>query len=239
MERRRHYRVTAEFRREVEVEVKGSNGNWWEAHLVDISVGGAALVLEQAARYSMRRGEEVVLRFKSSRLNKDLEVPSKIYYVRSSTGPHRIGIGFDEWEDTRSKLGPRLRSLFNQRQAFRVDVDVGNPVEIKALLGEELPIVNGRARDFSILGVGMWVHHGDVEHFRMNLELTLEFQLPKSSAPFSIGAVVRHLGPEGPQRSVGMEIIPDARFKTESRKALRDFVMHRQLELRRKGVRGE
>ena len=85
MERRRHYRVTPEFRREVTVDVKGTRGQWWPANLVDISVGGAALVLEQDARTSMRRGDKVTLRFQSERLNAPLEVPSQIY-----PGPPRV-----------------------------------------------------------------------------------------------------------------------------------------------------
>ena len=54
--------------KEVIVEVQGTRGSWWVANLVDISVGGAALVLEDAARYTMRRGDKVVLRFRSDRL---------------------------------------------------------------------------------------------------------------------------------------------------------------------------
>ena len=237
MERRRHYRVTPEFRREVTVDVKGTRGQWWPANLVDISVGGAALVLEQESRTSMRRGDKVTLRFQSERLNAPVEVPSQIYYVRGNNGPHRIGIGFEEWEDARSKLGPRLRSLFNQRQAFRVDVDIATPIQVSVTLEEGSKPVRANARDFSILGVGLWIHSRDVEKFRMEQKISIQFSLPKSRDDFQLGAVVRHVGAEGIQRAIGLEFIPDARMGTDCRRLLRDYVMRRQLEMRRKGVR--
>ena len=239
MERRRHYRVTSEFRKEVIVEVQGTRGSWWVANLVDISVGGAALVLEDAARYTMRRGDKVVLRFRSDRLRTPLEIPSQIYYVRGSSGPHRIGIGFDDWEDSRSTLPLQLRSLFNQRQAFRVSVDVQEPIDVHLELESRDTPLPARARDFSILGVGAWISHRDAELFFVRQNLHVSFELPGHSTTIRVGAVVRHLGETGPQRSLGLEIIADSRFDMESRKALRDYVMHRQLQMRRKGVRND
>jgi c-di-GMP-binding flagellar brake protein YcgR len=237
MERRRHYRVTAEFRRQVAVDVKDSRGVWWTANLVDISIGGAALVLDSESRNTMQRGQDVVLRFRSDRLSSEVEVPSKIYYVRSTKGPHRIGIGFDEWEDARSKLGPRLRSLFNQRQAFRVDVDLADGVEVQIQVGEELTVIEAQAQDFSILGTGLTVNHRHKEEIVMQQKIGLLFKLPSTDDLIELGAIIRHLDQAGPQISVGAEFVSDARFTVEARKHLRDYVMRRQLEMRRKGVR--
>ena len=204
---------------------------------MDISVGGAALVLEDSARYSMRRGDKVVLRFRSDRLRTPLEIPSQIYYVRGSSGPHRIGIGFEDWEDSRRTLPLQLRSLFNQRQAFRVSVDVQAPIDVHIELEHRDTPLTARARDFSILGIGAWISHRDSEHFSVRQKLHVSFELPGHTAPIRVGAVVRHLGENGPQRSLGLEIVADSRFDMDSRKALRDYVMHRQLQMRRKGVR--
>ena len=104
-------------------------------------------------------------------------------------------------------------------------------------MNKEQPLIEAQARDFSILGIGMTMSGRHKEAIVMKQEVDLIFKLPNSNEPIDLGAVVRHLGQAGNQVSVGVEILSDPRFTVEARKHLRDYVMRRQLEMRRKGVR--
>ena len=111
------------------------------------------------------------------------------------------------------------------------------PVNVDIIAVPDEDPIDAKARDFSILGAGLWVHHRYIEKFTMGQKITLEFQIPKSERKNIIGAVIRHIGGEGIQRAVGLEFINDSRFDSDCRRLLRDYVMRRQLEMRRKGVR--
>ena len=158
-ERRQHYRVSPNAVREVRVSVRDSDGRDHIVGLVDISAGGVALACSVADAPPIKLMDEVVIVFESERLLRPLSIRSQIRHIKVSDDDANIvyGVRFLDWNEERQRLAPKLRALFNEREAVRVDPREDHEIEVELVINGTARVASGLLRDISVLGVGVWV----------------------------------------------------------------------------------
>ena len=89
--------------------------------LIDISAGGVAVAVSADSPLSVANVDKVTVKFESDRLGTPLQISSHIRRIKFSSDKKSImyGVLFDTWTDKRLNLTPKLRSLFNEREAVR------------------------------------------------------------------------------------------------------------------------
>ena len=128
-------------------------------------------------------------------------------------------------------MTPKLRALFNEREAVRVAPQDNEEIEIQLLLSGTGHIVNGLLRDVSMLGVGIWVSSFEEKPPRPGDEVVLDLTLPDQDGPMQIKAKVQYRQLAGDQVRVGLEIkTPNIAERKDQEKVLTSYVMARQLE---------
>ncbi len=233
-ENRRHqYRVTPEIERDVSVAVRLQSEGLQDIALLDVSAGGVAFAVEAANKLDVKLSEKILLSFESKRLGKPLEIPGTVRHIHAAMNQVFYGVAFESWGNTRLNLTPKLRALFNEREAVRVEPREEEDVNVQVSWSNGTQI-NGMMRDISVLGVGMWVSAEDESLLAANDEVSLDFQLGSTSESLSLHARIRYTGIAGGQTRVGIEIMEQQPAKLSgTRKAITEYVMKRQLEIAR------
>ena len=145
----------------------------------------------------------------------------------------RLGLQFLEWTTARRKLDKRLRSLFNEREAFRVEPDPSDPVEVRFASADGSKSVV-ELRDISVRGLGLRFAHGEGDPPRMKQRVALSIAFP--TAP----TVVLQVTGEVVMRSVAVEGVlvgvcfEDNKAFQRGEPTIRDYVMQRQVEILRR-----
>jgi c-di-GMP-binding flagellar brake protein YcgR len=231
--RRHQYRVTPEIERDVSVAVRIQSNDLQDIALLDVSAGGVAFAVETANKLDVELSDTILMSFESKRLGRPLEIPGTVQHIHATMNQVFYGVSFEGWGDTRLNLTPKLRALFNEREAVRVEPREEEDVDIQINWSNGSSI-NGMMRDISVLGVGMWVSEEDESILTANDEVSLNFQLGPESDSLVLQARLRYTSMVGEQTRVGIEIMEQQPAPMSgSRKAITDYVMKRQLEIAR------
>ena len=233
-DRRLNYRVTATIERDVFVDVVLNNGDVVDLALIDISAGGVGMAGPVEGAPQLRVGGNLVVRFSSKRLLKPLEIPSQIRHIKLTEQGVHYGISFDDWGGTRSHLAPKLRSLFNEREAVRVEPRPDEDVPVTVINGGKAQEIEGWLRDISVLGVGMWVTAEDHLSLESGSSVRVQFKLPQTDKSVDLEAQVRHQQVVGDRARVGLQIVNDQPGRWNGvHREITQYVMSRQIEIAR------
>ena len=232
-DRRIHYRVTPTIEREVRVFAVTNAGITHQVGLIDISAGGISFGVSQSEKLRAEVGDILTLRFETGRLLTPLEIKAKLCHEKTADTNIVYGAAFEGWENERHGLAPQLRSMFNEREAVRVDPgDDEVSLDLQSN-GHSNPSA-ALLRDISILGVGIWLTDDDQPVPNEKDLMTVGIQLTPSEGPLEIVVRVCHTHRVGERVRIGAEIQgqspQDARDQT---KAIMNYVMKRQIEVAR------
>ena len=233
-DRRLNYRVTPTIERDVYVDVVLAGGGVADLALIDISAGGVGMAGPADEAPAVRVGDNIVLRFSSKRLLKPLEIPSQIRHIKLTDEGYHYGIAFDDWGGVRSHLAPKLRSLFNEREAVRVEPRPDEDVLVTMFDGAQALEIEGWLRDISVLGVGMWVTAEDQLELESGSSVRVQFKLPRTERVLDLVAQVRHQQVVGDRARVGLQIVNDQPGRWNGvHREITQYVMSRQIEIAR------
>jgi len=206
--------------------------------LIDISAGGAGVACPSPDMPHVRRSEEVLLRFEApGRLHQPLELIARVTNLVRGNTHTRLGLSFEMVTSDRAKLDPRLRSLFNERRAFRVSPPDPEPVHVDVASMLTNHSIVAAMRDISILGIGLRCAEETSRHLDSGSLVGLKFTLNGQEEQLSTRAIVRHTHVDRFQthRFVGLEFEHDSpQVDHPNTQAITDYVMLSQLEARRR-----
>lgn len=252
--RRRQYRVTAEFDRLVQVELLGPKVHATQVRLLDLSAGGAGLVLPARASGVLRMRDRIELRLVSEALAEPVRMFARICHLDEREREPKVGLAFESWREHRALLDSELKSLFNEREAFRVDPSQKEPVGLRilapggGLLAVSRPVgtrlagpVEAQLRDISVSGLGVKLVGPLSGAWGAHDSLQVEARLPGEDAALRVDVELRYLRPQGDGLTLAglrlhEEATPHAR---RARQAVTRYVMERQRALLRVGLRDE
>jgi c-di-GMP-binding flagellar brake protein YcgR len=232
-ERRQHYRVSTSTDREISVRVGLQDGSQHPVGLIDISAGGVALALGADEALPAKINETVTIIFESDRLGQPLEISSHLRHIKMSDDDANIiyGVSFDPWDENRLNLTPKLRSLFNEREAVRVEPSDDGEIDVQLVFNGRGTVLNGLLRDISVLGLGVWLNTDDAPSLNSASTVALDLTLPTCTEPLHLEVEVRHRAPIGERSRVGMHFTDkDRKTLTNRQKVLTNYVMARQIE---------
>jgi len=235
-ERRQHYRVSPNTDRDVSVVVRTESGSSHHVALIDISAGGVALACDAVNALPSKVLDFITVSFESNRLGRPLDIYAQLCHIEASENGESImyGIRFQNWAEHRENLAPKLRALFNEREAVRVDPREDQDVEVELVFNGKGRISSGLLRDISVLGVGVWINADDEPHLQPGNTIELNVTLPSTDEAIQLQVEIRHLQHVGEQSRLGVEICnPDARARRSQEKNINGYVMERQIEIAR------
>jgi c-di-GMP-binding flagellar brake protein YcgR len=248
--RRRQYRVTADFDRLVQVELLGPKIHAKGVRLQDLSAGGAGIELPESCFGVLRMRDRIELRLISEHLPKPVRLFAQICHLDEREARPKVGLAFESWREHRTLLDSDLRSMFNEREAFRVDPSVREPVG--ATLRWVTTDAKGRlmrceaqaeVRDISVLGLGLRLGNAQVALANVEGSVTVILRLPGEENPVEVKADLRYLRTEGEREGralAGLRLQEPAEGAARrARQAVTRYVMERQRELLRNGIREE
>ena len=143
------------------------------------------------------------------------------------------GVRFLDWHEERQRLAPKLRALFNERGAVRVDPREDHDIEVELVINGTARIASGLLRDISVLGVGVWVSTEDEPLLTAGNQIELTIRLPESNEDLRIDAEIRHMQPIGEQARLGVEIRNPGQGFRETRRGINSYIVTRQVEIAR------
>lgn len=233
-DRRLNYRVTPTIERDVEVDVVLADGSLADLVLIDISAGGVGMAGPADQAQDMRVGDNIVVRFTSNRLLNPLEIASQVRHIKLIDEGIHYGIGFDDWGGIRSHMAPKLRSLFNEREAVRVEPRPDEQVIVNIVGESEQITIEGWLRDISVLGVGMWITLDDQLSLESGSSVRVQFTLPRTDQVLDLEAQVRHQQVVGDRARLGLQIVNDQPGRWNGvHRQITQYVMSRQIEIAR------
>jgi c-di-GMP-binding flagellar brake protein YcgR len=233
-DRRLNYRVTSRIEREVFVDFVLADGAAVRVMLVDLSAGGLGAGLSYTDTSPVQAGDRLIVRFSSDRLLNPLEIKSQIRHVKVEGDLLLYGVAFEDWGEVRSQLAPRLRTLFNEREAVRVEPRTDQDVSVSVQLSGRRAQLEGLLRDISIFGVGMWVMAEESAILTSGDTVYLELALPPSTRTLNLAASVCHQQLVGGRARIGLRMVRDQPGDwTGVQKVITRYVMTRQLEVAR------
>ena len=152
--------------------------------LIDISAGGVAVAVSADSPLSVANGDKVTVKFESDRLGTPLQISSHIRRIKFSSDKKSImyGVLFDTWTDKRLNLTPKLRSLFNEREAVRVEPREDEEIDVHLVVNGEERIVRGLLRDISVSGVGVWLNDDEDSKACTDPQISVDLTLPDDAS---------------------------------------------------------
>ena len=253
--RRRQYRVTAEFDRLVQVELLGPKVHATNVRMLDLSAGGAGIVLPSRASGVLRMRDRIELRLISAALSEPVRMFARISHLDEREREPKVGLEFESWREHRALLDSELKTLFNERDAFRVDPSQREPVELRILGGRGDALlaatravgtrasapVEAQVRDISVTGLGVKLLGPVTGPWGATEGLRLEARLPGEPQAVTLDVELRYLRPQADGMTLAglrlaEETTPHAR---RARAAVTRYVMDRQRAILRVGLPGD
>ncbi len=238
-DRRKQYRVTAEFDELVHIEFRGPKVVCDNVRLLDLSAGGAGVELPRSATGMLRLRDRVEMSLRSPKLRSPLEMVARICHVDERQPKPKLGLSFESWRDHRALLDSELRTLFNEREAFRVEPSIADPIDVEIQAKAGRLVVHGEVRDLSVLGFGLWIPPSAMDHLSPGAKVAVHFKLPGEDEAITAPCQVRFVRrEEGRDRALtGLRMAEGLRVRPQARQAVTRYVMGRQRELLRMGLR--
>lgn len=224
-------RITADFHKTVRVECALAGGAVVRARLETVGTTGAVLTLEEAG--TARIGDLVTLKIDGTRLAEPFSQLARVEDVRGTASRKVLDVAYVVEPRDRADLELRLRSVFNERRAFRVTPRISDRVTVEVVLEDE-PHRRAIAElmDISVLGVGVRVASAYARELECGTPVRLTFRLPGQDAPFAIMAEVRNVLLRSGAGRVGLAFAFRG-LDFQSRRAIARYVLARQVEIRR------
>lgn len=218
------------------VALRLASGRESRAVLIDISAGGAAVAYSREHAPSVTVADKVSVVFQSDRLSEPLIVSGYIRRIKLSRDHANVlyGVAFEDWNPNRNDLTPKLRALFNEREAVRVEPREDEQVDIEVVLSGKASRVDGTLRDISVLGMGMWVSVDDHPDLEDGATVKVDLSLPNGGDVLTLDVEVRHVQEFGERARVGLRFDEDASAsESGGKRDITQYVMARQIELAR------
>ena len=233
-DRRVHYRVTPNIERDVHVFAVTPTGSTHQVGLVDISAGGVAFGLNENERLQADIGDILVVRFENGRLQEPLEIQAALRHEKEEDTNVVYGVEFQSWDDERTRLAPKLRSLFNEREAVRVEPHDADELDVEIHLHGHTDLSGGLLRDISVLGIGIWLQDEDQALLVGKESMTLGVRFDPDDEPMELCVRVRHTQQVGERVRIGAQIVPNDKHDARAqKKRIMAYVMKRQIEVAR------
>jgi len=238
-DRRKQYRVTTEFDELVKIELLGPKVHARNVRLLDLSAGGAGIELPEHTGGLLRIRDRIELSMLSPKLPTDIKMDARVCYLDERGARPKVGLAFESWREHRILLDSELRTLFNEREAYRVEPAVQDPLVVELHARGGRLVVHGGVRDLSVLGFGLWVPTSALEHLRDGASIDLHLSFPGDDGGLVTPAQVRYLQADGARTRalVGLRLPDGPTVGPRVRQAITRFVMERQRELLRMGLR--
>lgn len=237
--RRTQYRVTARFDKLVQIELVGPKVHAKNVTLQDLSAGGAGIMLPKSTTGMFRVRDRIELRLTSPKLTEGpVTMFARVCHVDERLPQPRLGLAFESWREHRALLDSELRELFNEREAFRVEPGLKRIITEVSTLDRRVRLT-GHIRDISVLGFGLVLPFEAAERLETGHTVNLRFKLPTDAAVIRVPAQIRFLKADeaGRQTISGLRMADGIRVDPKHRRAIAHYVMTRQRELLRMGVR--
>ncbi len=249
-ERRRHYRVK-DFAELISCQLRHPKRDLssYRVRLLDISLGGARLIAPAKIRSRLSHGDRVRLVLRSERIAKPVEVDAEVLHITGGSGAVRLSLAFDNWVRERKKLDVSLLQLFNEREAFRVQPPRAMELTLTWSDGEvedegEAPTeetMTVAIRDLSLMGLGIRMKPNEAARLQEGMAMRAAFRMPDPPRPLMrCQARVSWRMEVEPRKLwfVGIALDYSQRHNPHLYRILNQFVMNRQIDLRRRGVQG-
>jgi len=237
--RRKQYRVTARFDELVQLELLGPKVHAKNVLLQDLSAGGAGVVLPKSAHGMLRLRDRIELRLISPKLSDGpVTMFARICHLDERLARPRVGLAFESWREHRALLDSDLRELFNEREAFRVEPG-RDPIITEVSTRNRRVRLMGRIRDISVLGFGLELPFEAAERLKSGMTVSLRFTFPGGGKVIHAPSQIRFLRADmaGRRTIAGLRMAEGIRVDPKDRREIAKFVMSRQRELLRMGVR--
>ena len=237
--RRSQYRVTARFDQLVQVEVVGPKIHARNVVLQDLSAGGAGIVLPRSASGMLRLSDRIDLQMHSEKLSEGpVRMSARICHLDEREARPMVGLAFESWREHRALLDSDLRELFNEREAFRIEPG-GGAVVVQVRSPDRRVRLTGNLRDISVLGFGLDQPLEAADRLLSGTMVSLHFTLPGSSTVIHAPSQIRFLRADldGQRTISGLRLAEGLKVDPKHRREIARFVMTRQRELLRMGIR--
>lgn len=215
--------------------------------LLDVSGQGAGVVVAgpdlpklRAATVGARPSWSLVVA--GSGLARPLRVPARPVAVQPWGGGARLALGFTLTPVQRSTLDDKLRAIFNQRRAVRVEADPEAPVPLVVSPARGGWRTAGLLRDASVSGVGLVVPAGPKVSPSVGDRLRITLRLSEDDPEaVIIGIVARATRVALPEEAgfeavfqLGVDLDPEDADGARTSLALGRYVVRRQVAERRR-----
>ena len=237
--RRKQYRVTARFDELVQLELLGPKVHARNVQLQDLSAGGAGVVLPKSTQGMLRMRDRIELRLSSPKLQDGpVTMFARICHLDERLPRPRVGLAFESWREHRALLDSDLRELFNEREAFRVEPGRDPIITEVSTMNRRVRLM-GRIRDISVLGFGLELPLEAAERLKSGTTVSLRFTFPGGNRVIHAPSQIRFLRVDmaGRRTISGLRMAEGIRVDPKDRREIARYVMSRQRELLRMGVR--
>ena len=161
-----------------------------EGQVVDLSAGGAGVLLPKAKAASMRVGLGACLLFETLVLLKPIRLSARIACtVEEADGRVRVGLEFTRPGELDRQVPFVLRKEFNRRADPRARPE--DPIDVLVASPDGSEKARARMVDVSTGGLGVSLSAGDAGKFATAEKLSLAFHLPGSSTELHFAGKVR------------------------------------------------
>ena len=248
--RRGHYRVSGAAVAGARLELVVGRQRF-ESQLIDISAAGAAFVpwglssQEVAALVTQAKLEAVSILIHSDRMTAPLELPSRIVRAHEMKGGVLLAVRFRNQVEQLEGVERALLRIFNRRAAVRVEASPKVSVPVAILNAKGAQQAHAVLRDLSISGIGLQASPALLPLLALGSTHELGFastaQVPlrlKATVRFCVAARCEDAdtGHDIEVAHIGLEFDPIDRDKPRNSTALTDWIMGRQLEIRREDL---
>jgi len=240
--RRKQYRVTARFDELVQIELLGPKVHARNVQLQDLSAGGAGIVLPATTTGLLRLRDRIELRLLSPKLSDGpVTMYARICHLDERMKRPRVGLAFESWREHRALLDSDLRELFNEREAYRVEPGRDPIITEVSTLNRRVRLM-GKMKDLSVLGFGLELPMEACDRLKSGTTVVLRFTFPGGGRVIQAPSQIRFLRADTINRRAltGLRMHDGHGHHTVShadRREITQFVMSRQRELLRMGVR--
>jgi c-di-GMP-binding flagellar brake protein YcgR len=239
MNKRRQYRATADFEKLVQLQLLGPKVHAHNVRLLDLSSGGAGVELPASASGMLLMRDLVELRVLSPRLPETIDMRGKVAWLDEAAARPKVGIVFVNWREHRMLLDSQLKGLFNEREAFRVEPDHRHPITAEIHLDDGATTLQVKLRDISVLGLALRIPAKSMDQLPAKTGALVTLRSGHAEMDLKLRAEVRHVREDesGPWAHAGFRLVHDPRGAARAERAINRFVMQRQRDSLRLGLR--
>ncbi len=235
--RRQSYRT--ETGGDIQVWIRSQGAPDLAVDVLDLSAGGAGLLRGRPDGRRLTRGEPIQLVLTCRHLRDPLIIAGQVVHVRADDDPmmQRLGIAFDEWDERRETLVPRIRAVFNKRRAVRVEPRPGERigVQLKSVAG--FRTYEGELVNLSTGGLAVRMPASAGERIEDNAQVEVRFRIPGEKSAYRVECTLRHRFPwtEDGGRTVymGLQLPAKEQVDPSFLRQISSYVMDRQREIAR------